>query len=398
QGDSRVITYKQEEIGPRINLDDLTTLANGEWQYFSEGEPDVVTDSLGTNFTNDGEAVNGSIFALGELFTNINLTEDENGFQGTMTNANGVSGIFLTDFLTDNHQEYILTQGSYGVDSVADEAAGVIITIQEQLGTYGTLALDKNSNWTYTLDNTDSDTIGLVTGETAKDSFTINVSDGYETITQQIDVSVTSLVEAWNPLTNEIAIYPNGFVFDYVNEETQDIREWFIDGNSLSQSTEYGLFLPNYLLEYTDSYIKGVTVNYSSTYGYNSYTVFKIETLDRPEYFIDSDNDSYADVIDAYPNDPLYYINEITGTTSDDILNGTTGIDIISTLEGADVVYALASNDRITLTADATWGAGYRATNVSNDSSVGTGEKINLEGLNKFSDVIDGGDDVDTLI
>ncbi len=73
------------------------------------------------------------------------------------------------------------------VDSVADE---VIITIQEQLGTYGTLALDKNANWTYTLDNTDSDTIGLVTGETAKDSFTINVSDGYETISQQINVIV----------------------------------------------------------------------------------------------------------------------------------------------------------------------------------------------------------------
>jgi len=88
----------------------------------------------------------------------------------------------------------------------------------------------------------------------------------------------------------------------------------------------------------------------------------------------------------------------VEGTTADDILNGTTGNDNISTLEGADVVYALAGNDRITLTADATWGSGYRATNVSNDSSFGTREKISIEGLNKFSDVIDGGDDVDTLI
>jgi VCBS repeat-containing protein len=175
----------------------------------------------------------------------------------------------------------MLIQGSYGVDSVADEAAGVVITIQEQLGTYGTLALDKNANWTYTLDNTDSDTIGLAIGETAIDSFTIDVSDGYETISQQIDVSVIEMIQ---------------------------------------------------------------------------------------------------------------------GTSSDDILYGTTGLDDISTLEGADVVYALAGNDRITLTADATWGAGYRATNVSNADSVGTGEKINIYGLNKFSDVIDGGDDVDTLI
>ena len=93
-----------------------------------------------------------------------------------------------------------------------------------------------------------------------------------------------------------------------------------------------------------------------------------------------------------------YFNPIITGTTSDDILQGTAGIDNILTLEGADVVYALAGNDTITLTADAVWGAGYSARNVSNDSSVGTGEKITLSGLNRFSDVIDGGADVDTLI
>jgi Ca2+-binding RTX toxin-like protein len=87
----------------------------------------------------------------------------------------------------------------------------------------------------------------------------------------------------------------------------------------------------------------------------------------------------------------------IEGTTADDILNGTTGIDDISTGLGSDVVYALAGNDTITLTADATWGAGYFAKNVSNDSSVGTQEKISLEGLNRFTDVIDGGGDVDML-
>jgi hypothetical protein len=90
-------------------------------------------------------------------------------------------------------------------------------------------------------------------------------------------------------------------------------------------------------------------------------------------------------------------INEVTGTTSDDILNGTTGNDNISTHDVTDVVYALAGNDRITLTADATWGTGYFAKNVSNDNSVGTNEIISLEGLNRFNDVIDGGDDVDAL-
>ena len=108
----------------------------------------------------------------------------------------------------------------------------------------------------------------------------------------------------------------------------------------------------------------------------------------------------YAQLYDSEGN-PLGTVTlnaVITGTSADDILQGSDGMDNISTLEGADVVYALAGEDDITLTADATWGTGYSANNVSNDNSIGTNEKISLEDLNKFSDVIDGGDDVDTLI
>jgi len=86
----------------------------------------------------------------------------------------------------------------------------------------------------------------------------------------------------------------------------------------------------------------------------------------------------------------------LTGTTSDDTLNGTVGIDNITTLEGADVVYALAGNDTINLSTDSIWSS-YAALNVSNDASVGTNEMISLEGLNCFSDVIDGGGDIDIL-
>ena len=89
--------------------------------------------------------------------------------------------------------------------------------------------------------------------------------------------------------------------------------------------------------------------------------------------------------------------NEVAGTTNDDILNGTAGIDEISTGLGADLVYAQAGNDTITLTADSTWSAGYSAQNVGNQNSYGTTEKIALDGFNRFNDLIDGGDDVDTL-
>ncbi len=115
------------------------------------------------------------------------------------------------------------------------------------------------------------------------------------------------------------------------------------------------------------------------------------------------DGDGYGIYAQRYSSDgnlvvAVDDVNEVLGTASDDILNGTAGVDNISTLEGADVVLALAGNDIITLTADAVWGSGYVAKNVSNDSSVGTNEIVSIEGLNRFTDVLDGGDDIDTLV
>ncbi len=88
----------------------------------------------------------------------------------------------------------------------------------------------------------------------------------------------------------------------------------------------------------------------------------------------------------------------VWGSTSNDKILLREGNETAHTLGGNDLVQGGSGNDTIYLTADSTWDTGYRARNVSNDNSVGTGEKINLKGLNKFSDVIDGGDDVDTLI
>jgi Ca2+-binding RTX toxin-like protein len=88
----------------------------------------------------------------------------------------------------------------------------------------------------------------------------------------------------------------------------------------------------------------------------------------------------------------------IFGDLGDDYIDGGDGDDEISTGLGTDVVYTQEGNDTITLTADAVWSSGYVARNVDNSTAVGTNETITLEGLNTFSDVIDGGDDVDTLI
>ena len=89
--------------------------------------------------------------------------------------------------------------------------------------------------------------------------------------------------------------------------------------------------------------------------------------------------------------------NNITTLVVDDIIQGTTSIDNITTLGGSNTISALAGSDAINISSDSVWSSSYAALNVSNDASVGTNEKISLTGLNRFSDVIDGGADVDTL-
>ncbi len=69
----------------------------------------------------------------------------------------------------------------------------------------------------------------------------------------------------------------------------------------------------------------------------------------------------------------------------------------IVTNDGSNTISTLSGNDIVELVTDSIWSGDYAAQNVSNTNSVGTNEKIALTGLNRFSDVIDGGADVDTL-
>jgi VCBS repeat-containing protein len=144
----------------------------------------------------------------------------------------------------------------------------------------------------------------------------------------------------------------------------------------------------------------------------------------------DRDNDSYGDYEDAYPDDSRNHLDII----ADDNIQGTLNNDYVTTLGGINAISTFAGNDSInlstydtwssgyivnntgiyvvsninndppvegdeeaSLSTDSTWSSAYIAKNVSNDASIGTNQSINLSGLNRFSDVIDGGADTDTL-
>jgi len=98
-------------------------------------------------------------------------------------------------------------------------------------------------------------------------------------------------------------------------------------------------------------------------------------------------------VINATESDDFVFGSNETSNE----LNAGAGNDYVFSGGGDDIINAGSGNDNITLTTSDVWDVGYIAKNVSNSSSIGTGEGVTLKGLNSFTDVIDGGTDVDII-
>jgi Ca2+-binding RTX toxin-like protein len=124
----------------------------------------------------------------------------------------------------------------------------------------------------------------------------------------------------------------------------------------------------------------------------------------------DDITESYSIVIN------ILDVNEIEGDNQDNELQGSGNVDLITTGLGDDLVDAGDGNDLIVaeggsntlsggngedsifLTTNSTWSSGYSALNADTGHATGTGSRVSLEGLNKFNDVINGGDGSDNLV
>ena len=63
-------------------------------------------------------------------------------------------------------------------------------------GTYGSFAVTSDGDWTYTLDNDDSDTTSLDTGDSVTEQYTITVSDGSLSDTMTVTITITGANDA----------------------------------------------------------------------------------------------------------------------------------------------------------------------------------------------------------
>ena len=57
-------------------------------------------------------------------------------------------------------------------------------------GTYGSITVDANGVWTYTLANGSDAVQNLAAGQTEQDTFQISVFDGTETVTKTVTIDV----------------------------------------------------------------------------------------------------------------------------------------------------------------------------------------------------------------
>ena len=89
--------------------------------------------------------------------------------------------------------------------------------------------------------------------------------------------------------------------------------------------------------------------------------------------------------------------NVILGSFGSDKIFGGDGADVISTGGGADIALAGAGADVVSLVPDGVWSYGSYAKNVGSTNLVGTENLISIKGCTQFSDVVDGGADIDEL-
>ncbi len=323
----------------------------------------------------------------------------------------------LTGALTSHQVLYTETEN--GVDMYYSN--GLIYTIENQQGIYGSLSLDappdynffsfyyqpdldvhrKATGWKYTLDNLDPETIALNEGDMGSDIFTINITDGAKTVSHVITISVQGADNDGNHNPTMITGIPSDLAITYLNRKAIegvkyefDASLFFTDedGDKLTYSAKMltpsrkvvsDTFqsdkpLPDWLSINPDTGIlSGTPKNLEE--GFLDFLILVEDERGKGEYFSHS--------MQIYKYDE-YGLLKALGTH---LLVGTENNDYVTTLKGADLIYTSLGNDVINLIADSVWTGSYVAKNIE------THQKIDIDGFNRFNDVVNSGDDADIL-
>ena len=195
----------------------------------------------------------------------------------TITGINDVATITGTSIADTNEDNTAQVTGSL---SITDKDTGEAIFMMQSgvAGTYGTFNIDNQGNWTFTLDNDNTEVQQMSSGEQLTDSFTVMSIDG--TDSQVITVKVFGVNDAPNAEHDELTVavnVDNVYVLDVLANDSD------VDGDTLSivgANTSLGTVSTNgesLTLTTQAGFVGQVVLTYTITDGNN---VFSETTVD----------------------------------------------------------------------------------------------------------------------
>jgi VCBS repeat-containing protein len=206
-GDSMVETRGDYGVNYAYQFNDGSTLTQAYSQPDDVGNWNVaVLSSKGDNYTelnnvvegdgytdytaiqNGARMVLGSLVQLDATYTYRVYASGDTTFEyiAASGQASIDNTVYYPSAMSDNL--VYLNQAEYGSSSGVYGTHMYNLTTQE--GVYGTISLDKNQNWGYSLDMDDPDTIDLEAGSNGYESFVLEVFDGEATTSTTISIAV----------------------------------------------------------------------------------------------------------------------------------------------------------------------------------------------------------------
>lgn len=162
----------------------------------------------------DFEVDNSALVSLGEgesLVQTYNVTvTDENGDSTTETvtvtlegtnEAPEASGVGTTGSVTEDSGAGQIAAGT--VEATDVDATNELVWSGDAVGSYGSVTVDDDGNWEYTLDNDNAAVQALnADSDPLQDTFTLTVSDGFTTTAEEITLTINGADE---PVVPEIS-------------------------------------------------------------------------------------------------------------------------------------------------------------------------------------------------
>jgi VCBS repeat-containing protein len=256
----------------------MQTNSEGNYGFFS------LTLSGTWSYQLDGSNLDVNVLPEGETLTDSFTVSSFDGTDSqvvtiTITGINDAATITGTSIADTNEDNTALITGSL---AITDNDTGEAIFMMQSgvAGAYGIFNIDNQGNWTFTLDNDNTEVQQMSSGEQLTDSFTVMSIDG--TDSKIITVTVFGANDAPNAEPDEVTvdISVNGvYVIDVL------VNDIDVDGDALSivgANTSLGSVSingENLTLTTQTGFVGQVELTYTITDGNNTFSKTTVDLL-----------------------------------------------------------------------------------------------------------------------